>query len=400
MASTQTIIAPSHIGPYTFRGTVGEGAFSVVKLAHHEEMHQYFACKIVPRNRVITQDLEERFEIEIRVNQQLHHPGIVQIIDLLKDEMNYYIFMEFCPNGELFRYIIDRQRLSEPEAQVLFLQILDALEYLHNVGVAHRDLKPENLLLDPTGHLKISDFGLSRFVGPSGLVTTPCGSPCYASPECLSGDPYDGKISDIWSLGVILYAMVTGQLPWTKRNQTQLFNQIKRGEYSVPKFLTNECRDLIKGLLCVDVETRLSLYQARNHLWMKDVHNRSSVFDNGYAPLKIVSLKQVDSFFDRNMPDLDINPSILSFSRKSPSFKQMPIAYITKFLSVKTQIKTRYAIPRPAINKAPSQQQSDTMLPTLKHNGSRTVISQQGKRKVAVLLPKLTTSSIGNNTMK
>ena len=393
MSNLQTIIAPSHIGPYSFRGTVGEGAFSVVKLAFHEELHQYFACKIVPRNRVISQDLEERFEIEIRVNQQLHHPGIVQIIDLLKDDMNYYIFMEFCPNGELFRYIIDRQRLSEPEAQVIFLEILDALRYLHVVGVAHRDLKPENLLLDPTGHIKISDFGLSRFVGPGGMVSTPCGSPCYASPECLSGDPYDGRNSDIWSLGVILYAMVTGQLPWTKRNQTQLFNQIKKGEYTIPRFLSQNCKNIIKGLLCVDLSQRLTIDETLNHPWMSDVQAQKSLFENGIIPLKIVSLKQVDAFFDRTIPELDID---LNLNKRIPSTKSFQINSIVKLLNIKTPIKTRYQVPRPPSKINNPLPQQDTNLPALKPNHERVVTSQQGKRKIQVLLPKLNQ----NNTLK
>ena len=224
------VVEPKKIGPYILRGTVGDGAFSVVKLVCHEQTHQYYACKIVPRSRIATESLQARFEAEIRINQQLHHPGIVHLFDMLKDENNYYIIMEFCPNGELFQYIVDRNHLSEEEAKPFVRQILETLDYIHKQGISHRDMKPENLLMDQTGRVKFSDFGLSRFIPSNGLVDTPCGSPCYASPECISGRPYNGKTTDVWSFGVILYAMLTGQLPWTKRNQQQLFAQIKRGE--------------------------------------------------------------------------------------------------------------------------------------------------------------------------
>lgn len=308
MASNQTIVVPSRIGPFVFRGTVGAGAFSVVKLAFHARSKIYFACKVVPRNRLNNDDLEQRFEMEIRINQQMHHSGVVQIVDLLKDDMNYYIFMEFCPNGELFKYIVDRTKLTEDEAAVFMFEFLDAIHYVHSLGVAHRDLKPENLLLDSSGKLKVSDFGLSKFVGNSGIVETPCGSPCYASPECLSGHSYDGRMSDVWSIGVIMFAMVTGQLPWTKRNQAQLFNQIRKGDYKIPSFLSDECKDLLSRLLTVDVSQRIKISDALNHPWFKS-HNISSYKEaseklnsvsNISTKFEIVSLKKVDLFFDKS----------------------------------------------------------------------------------------------------
>lgn len=305
MSVNQTILAPSRIGPFLFRGTVGAGAFSVVKLAFHVHSKLYFACKVVPRNRLNHEDLEQRFEMEIRINQQMHHSGVVQIVDLLKDDMNYYIFMEFCPNGELFKYIVDRTKLTEDEAAIFMYEFLDAIHYVHSLGVAHRDLKPENLLLDSSGKLKISDFGLSKFVGNSGIVETPCGSPCYASPECLSGHGYDGRISDVWSIGVIMFAMVTGQLPWTKRNQTQLFNQIRKGDYKIPSFLSEECKDLIRRLMTVDVSQRITIEEALNHPWFKN-HKISSCNEaseqlnsvsNISTQFELVSLIKVDLFF-------------------------------------------------------------------------------------------------------
>lgn len=296
---------PDKVGDYVFRGTVGEGAFSLVKLVFNEKTSEFFACKIIPKKRIKSEDLMARFESEIRINQQMHHPGIVQIVDLLQDDLNFYIFMEFCPNGEIFGYIVERNRLEEDEAKKFFVEIAEALRHIHSLNVAHRDLKPENLLLDLNVHVKISDFGLSRFVSSNGMVETPCGSPCYASPECLSGEAYNGKGSDIWSFGVILFAMVTGQLPWTKRNQAQLFAQIRQGQYVIPKYLSRECRDIIAGMLTVDVKKRLTLEQLSNHPWIRGV-KKSRVIIPRRVGLKIVSLRKVDDFFNQNISGLNL----------------------------------------------------------------------------------------------
>lgn len=328
---------PPRIGPYVFRGTIGEGAFSVVKLAIHEETKQFVACKIVPRARLNSEDLEERFEIEIRVNQQLHHPGIVQVLDLLKDDKNYYIFMEYCPNGEIFGYIVDRHKLSENEGKKFFKEVVEALAYIHSQNIAHRDLKPENLLLDPDVHVKISDFGLSKFVTGDGLVETPCGSPCYASPECLSGEPYDGRKSDIWSLGVILFAMVTGQLPWTKRNQTQLFAQIRRGEYIIPKFLSESCKSIIRGMLTVDNEKRLTIPQLLDHPWLADIKSyTTNQFDHH---LPIVSIKKVDDFFGHVIEPIEYSEEKVSYQENCRSTVRLPFDKTTKMLLGKVKVK-------------------------------------------------------------
>ncbi|OHT13642.1 CAMK family protein kinase [Tritrichomonas foetus] len=302
MASMMTPENIQIVGPYELRGVIGEGAFSVVRLACHIETQQFCACKIVQRSRLSFHNLDARFENEIRINQQLHHPGIVQLIDLLKDDQNYYIIMEFCPNGELFQYIISRGRLEEGEAKIFINQVLKALRHVHSCGVCHRDMKPENLLMDEVGRIKISDFGLSRFTGRYGLVNTPCGSPCYASPECISGKPYDGFKSDIWSVGVISYAMLTGQLPWTKRNQQQLFEQIRKGEYVIPPFVSENARQFIYGLMTVDGSQRITIDAALRHPFLQDAPPPPppQVFNQEWIS---PSLKKIDFFFDRDVND-------------------------------------------------------------------------------------------------
>jgi serine/threonine protein kinase len=149
------------------------------------------------------------------------------------------------------------------------------------------------MLFDELGHVKISDFGLSRFAPPNALLGTPCGSPCYASPELLSGRPYDGRTNDVWSVGVVLFAMVTGQLPWTKRNQAQLFAQIRRGEYAVPASVSPHCADLIRRLLTVAAADRITLAQAVRHPWLAGVPLQQTPL----AQLRRISLRRLDECF-------------------------------------------------------------------------------------------------------
>lgn len=372
------IVEPPQIGPYKFRGTVGDGAFSVVKLVKNIENNQYYACKIVPKARLNTIHLEKRFEIEIRIAQQMHHPGIVELCDLLKDDNNYYIIMEFCPNGELFQFIVDRNNLSEDEAKPLFRQILEALQYVHSHGVSHRDLKPENLLIDNLGRIKISDFGLSIFVDKNGLVKTPCGSPCYASPECISGQPYDGMTTDVWSAGVILYAMLTGQLPWKKRNQAQLFKQIKSGDYTIPEELSDEAASMLRRLLTVDPKARITIEEAFEHPWLKDC---DSQYPRNRQITHHVNIMKVDYFFDRMISNLNVNESqILTHSMENLTF------------NATAKILNASALPK--IHTRPSQIQERPKSKEVKKNSALTkVISRQAsKKKIMANLPMMRTS--------
>ena len=216
--------------------------------------------------------------------------------------------MELCSNGELYQQIIENERLSDLEARFYMRQILEALNYIHNLGICHRDIKPENILIDANKHAKISDFGLSRFVTNAGLAKTPCGSPCYASPECIRGGSYDGRKSDMWSCGVLTFAMLTGQLPWTKRNQTQLFEQIARADFIIPTYVTDSARKFIRGLMNPNPEFRLDVEQALQHQWIQSAPLNSM---DTSGPKICVSLGHVDRFFGRDTSDMHLDDTYI-----------------------------------------------------------------------------------------
>ena len=291
------------------RNTIGKGSYGTVKLAYRPDIHKYFAMKVISKERINMMRDKTRFEQEIRIQQTLRHPHIVQLYDLLQDLNNYYIVMEFCGNGELLSLIVAQKKLNEYQAKIYFEQILDALHFIHSRNIAHRDLKPENILIDEYGQIKISDFGFAKFIHSDGMASTSCGSPCYISPEVISGKQYNPIKSDMWSCGVIFYAMVTGKLPWTQTNKRQLFKQIRSANFSIPMDLSPECREFISSLIHLDVNERLSAEEARNHSYLEGT---PIVCMNRFLPY--VSIKKVDAFFKTNDIVADLSIKLKSIS--------------------------------------------------------------------------------------
>ena len=199
----------------------------------------------------------------------LKYDNLVSLSDFFWDEINFYLVIDFCPGGELFDYIVANGKLTEPIAALIFQQIVGAVAYCHSFGVAHRDLKPENILISEFPKIKVTDFGLCGYMNEEKLMQTFCGSPCYCAPECLNRLQYNGRLSDIWSLGVILYSMVTGEHPWTVSNPPLMIRQIIKAEYIIPPYLSNECQNLIRSLMQLRPKQRISLDKVLSHPWMK-----------------------------------------------------------------------------------------------------------------------------------
>jgi serine/threonine protein kinase len=288
---------PKTFGPHEFRGHLGSGGFSEVMLAFNRETYRYSACKIISRSRISTPDLLAKFDRELRVMVHLHHPAIVHLLALESDANFYYVFLDLCAEGDLHTYIAERKFLPETEAKNLFKQIIDALSYMHLNDIVHRDLKPENILIESIRQrrIKIADFGLSKRIPPNALAVTMAGSPCYAAPEILSATPYDPRKSDIWACGVVLYAMVTGVVPWVGPSLHEVYAQIKGGKYQTPGYLSDNCRDLIRRLLCVDPVERITLNEVLIHPWMRDAVLPPIYDMAGHA--KAVTMSDIDVFF-------------------------------------------------------------------------------------------------------
>ena len=179
--------------------------------------------------------------------------------------------MEYVEGGELFDYIVKCNRLNELQASKFLQQLLAGLEYLHKSNVVHRDLKPENLLLDKKMNIKIVDFGLSNTYKQGQLLKTACGSPCYAAPEMIAGKRYKPYKADVWSSGVVLYAMICGHLPFEDPNTNKLYKKIIAGNYKTPRYLSTEARDMLRCILNTNPESRYTIEQIRQHIWIKQI---------------------------------------------------------------------------------------------------------------------------------
>lgn len=178
--------------------------------------------------------------------------------------------MEFAEGGELFDYIVAKQRLREREACKFFQHLINAIEYIHKLNICHRDLKPENLLLDNNKRIKIVDFGLSNlYEHDHDTLKTACGSPCYAAPEMIAGKRYNGLQVDVWSSGVVLYAMICGFLPFEDPVTSKLYKKIMSADYQIPKWISQEGCDLLEKVLDTDPEKRYTIDQVRAHPWFR-----------------------------------------------------------------------------------------------------------------------------------
>ena len=253
------------LSDYSINQTIGKGTFSVVKLGINKKTKEKVAIKILKKKKIVHKEDAERIEREINILKKLDHINVIKIYKINEDEEKYYIVMEFCENGELFHYIVERQRLKEEKAAFFFYQLINGLEYIHSKNIVHRDLKPENLLLGKDNILKIIDFGLSNFCEPDNYLETPCGSPCYASPEMVSGDKYNGHMIDIWSTGIILFAMLCGYLPFEDPDNDILFAKILKCKIKYPDYLSDITIDLMKKILVVEPMKRITLDEIKLH---------------------------------------------------------------------------------------------------------------------------------------
>ncbi|XP_048360679.1 maternal embryonic leucine zipper kinase isoform X2 [Sphaerodactylus townsendi] len=253
---------------YEIRETVGTGGFAKVKLACHRLTGEQVAVKIM--DKLALGDDLPRIKMEIEAMKSLSHQHICRLYQVIETPEKIFMVMEYCPGGELFDYIIAKDRLTEEEACVFFRQIVSAIAYVHNHGYAHRDLKPENLLIDAEHNLKLIDFGLCA--KPKGgldyHLNTCCGSPAYAAPELIQGKAYIGSEADIWSMGVLLYALLCGFLPFDDDNVMALYKKIVRGKYEVPKWLSPGSVLLLHQMLQVDPKRRIMVKHLLNHPWL------------------------------------------------------------------------------------------------------------------------------------
>nr|XP_057933349.1 calcium/calmodulin-dependent protein kinase type 1D [Doryrhamphus excisus]XP_057933350.1 calcium/calmodulin-dependent protein kinase type 1D [Doryrhamphus excisus] len=257
---------------FDFKEVLGTGAFSEVVLAQEKLTGRMFAVKCIPKKAL--KGKESSIENEIAVLRKIKHENIVALEDIYESPDHLYLIMQLVSGGELFDRIVEKGFYTEKDASTLIRQVLDAVDYLHNMGIVHRDLKPENLLyFNPNDGSKImiSDFGLSKMEGSGNVMSTACGTPGYVAPEVLAQKPYS-KAVDCWSIGVIAYILLCGYPPFYDENDSKLFEQILKADYEfdAPYWddISDSAKDFISSLMEKDPSQRFTCEQALRHPWI------------------------------------------------------------------------------------------------------------------------------------
>ncbi|XP_059368187.1 MAP/microtubule affinity-regulating kinase 3 isoform X4 [Carassius carassius] len=256
-----------HIGNYRLLKTIGKGNFAKVKLARHILTGREVAIKIIDKTQLNPTSLQKLLR-EVRIMKILNHPNIVKLFEVIETEKTLYLVMEYASGGEVFDYLVAHGRMKEKEARAKFRQIVSAVQYCHQKHIVHRDLKAENLLLDADMNIKIADFGFSNEFTIGNKLDTFCGSPPYAAPELFQGKKYDGPEVDVWSLGVILYTLVSGSLPFDGQNLKELRERVLRGKYRIPFYMSTDCENLLKRFLVLNPVKRGTLEQIMKDRWI------------------------------------------------------------------------------------------------------------------------------------
>uniref|UniRef100_A0A182MR70 non-specific serine/threonine protein kinase n=1 Tax=Anopheles culicifacies TaxID=139723 RepID=A0A182MR70_9DIPT len=256
-----------YVGPYRLERTLGKGQTGLVKLGVHCVLGKKVAIKIINREK-LSESVLMKVEREIAIMKLIDHPHVLGLTDVYENRKYLYLVLEHVSGGELFDYLVKKGRLTPKEARKFFRQIISALDFCHSHSICHRDLKPENLLLDDKNNIKIADFGMASLQPAGSMLETSCGSPHYACPEVIRGEKYDGRRADVWSCGVILYALLVGALPFDDDNLRQLLEKVKRGVFHIPHFVPPDCQSLLKGMIEVNPEKRLTLAEINKHPWV------------------------------------------------------------------------------------------------------------------------------------
>ena len=313
------------IGDYIVKHTIGKGTFSRVKLGINKYTGEKVAIKILDKLKIVEKEDLERIIREMRMLSELDNEHVIKVYQIYEDDNHYLIIMEYCEGGELFNYIVEKQKLSENETAFFFYQIIKGVEYIHSKGIAHRDLKPENLLLDKDKKIKIIDFGLSNYFDGIQKLETPCGSPCYASPEMVGGNKYNGFFIDVWATGIILFAMLCGYLPFEDDNNDILFKQILSGKINYPSYLSEMSKDLLNKIIETEPEKRIKIEEIKKHPFYL---LGKKLYDKKFNKIKINSSKELNYKDDKNEINIHTQNSNERNNSKKEKKQQLFLDYI------------------------------------------------------------------------
>ncbi|XP_058868138.1 serine/threonine-protein kinase MARK2 isoform X2 [Acipenser ruthenus] len=360
-----------HIGTYRLLKTIGKGNFAKVKLARHVLTGREVAVKIIDKTQLNASSLQKLFR-EVRIMKLLNHPNIVKLFEVIETEKTLYLVMEYASGGEVFDYLVAHGRMKEKEARAKFRQIVSAVQYCHQKNIVHRDLKAENLLLDADMNIKIADFGFSNEFTLGSKLDTFCGSPPYAAPELFQGKKYDGPEVDVWSLGVILYTLVSGSLPFDGQNLKELRERVLRGKYRIPFYMSTDCENLLKKFLILNPGKRGSLEQIMRDRWMNVGHEDEELKPYIEPMPDYKDPKRTDTMITMGYSQEEIQDSLVNQKYNEVMATYLLLAYKTPELDDGSNVTLK---PRPGSDLTNSNVQSPS------HKVQRSVSSNQKPRR-------------------
>ncbi|CAF0988398.1 unnamed protein product [Rotaria sp. Silwood1] len=277
---------------YSLGNTIGRGHFAVVKIARHVFTQKEVAVKVIDKTK-LDEISKTHLLQEVKCMKLVQHPNVVRLYEVIDTPNKLHLILELADGGDMYDYISKHANgLNESLARRYFRQICRALKYCHEMYVCHRDLKPENLVFfEKQGVVKLTDFGFSNLFSPGKKLLTSCGSLAYSAPEILLGDPYDAPAVDIWSLGVILFMLVTGHAPFQEANDSETVMMILDCSYKVPPNISLECQNLIHRMIVREPEKRATLDEVMFDIWYRLCDNDDNDNDNEQYhidPLKLI----------------------------------------------------------------------------------------------------------------
>ena len=304
------------LSKYTLGPTIGEGTYGKVKLATHITTNETVAIKFIIKSRLLKFSDSQRIQNELQLIMNLNHPNILKAFEIFEDDTYYYIVMERPNKGDLFNYVCEKKRLTFTEASIIFFQIVNAIDFIHSQRIVHRDIKPENILLTEDMIIKLGDFGFAKqYTDNKTKLKTSCGSACYSAPEMLRRIKYLPQPIDVWGLGIILFIMVYGELPFDGNSEDVLHRKITQCSYIFPHFYNNSVKNLLKKIFVADPLKRITLAQIKE----------DPVYNTGKANF----MKVYKIYLDNG----DISPSVKEY------LKDITIKYLRKDRSMECKVK-------------------------------------------------------------
>jgi serine/threonine protein kinase len=333
---------------YMVGKVVGVGSYGKVRAAWHRLTGTKVAIKTYDKAKFKDPEHWKRVQSEIKIMEQISHPRIARLFDSVETPKRMHLIMECLDGGNLCSYVKSKKRLSEEESKRIFFQLVQSIEYLHSYSVIHRDVKLENVLFNDIKDVKLIDFGFSTVCQKGKRLRVFCGTPSYMAPEIVRRSEYEGKPVDMWSLGILLYAILCGYFPFRAKNYPDLYRRIARGVFEIPEELSSNAKDLIKQLLTMDPTQRLTAPGCLKHPWLQSAYSNASDIAKMRSETPIlISEKPADDLDEsvlRELEEFGLNKDELSKQILSKTHSAITTLYYLLLDATITARKTGTAV--------------------------------------------------------